>query len=229
MLTALAHDLRTPLTRLMLRLELSTDDKLRADGVRDLAKMQTLISRTLDFIRSADFGKHESNHDGNNDAATKRADVSTALTSVIAALPHEDAARIEVHGEVGAVCVVNMSAWSLERVLSNLIENALKYSPSDSAVVVSMSDDGVMARLSIRDHGAGVPEEALARLLEPFYRVDTARNMDEGGAGLGLSIVDNIVRAAKGEIDIRNHEEGGLVVTIDLPVAENQPDSSPIT
>jgi signal transduction histidine kinase len=216
MLTALAHDLRTPLTRLTLRLALSKDDRLREDATGDVQKMQSLITRTLDFIRSADPGAGA--------RTTERADLREVIANLIAGLPQDDARRIVVDGLDDSVFVA-ASEWSMERVMSNLVENALKYSPPSSAVLISLvksadRDDSVTLR--VRDHGPGVPREALARLSEPFYRVDEARDIDAGGSGLGLSIVDNIIRRINGgerAWQIENHPDGGLVVSIQLPRA----------
>jgi signal transduction histidine kinase len=210
MLTALAHDLRTPLTRLMLRLELATDTQLRADANRDCQKMQTLISRTLDFIRSSEAG-----------VSIVAVDVSTLVARICAALPSADATRVR-HGT--ALGRVYASEWGLERALANLIDNALKHTPPIAAVEIHCAQHGEMTHVIVRDHGRGVPAAALQLIKQPFYRADTARNIDDGGVGLGLSIVDNLARAYGGEMQIYNHPEGGLVVTLVLPRAPRSPD-----
>ncbi len=215
MLTALAHDLRTPITRLMLRLELSSDARLREDAVRDLTKMQTMIARTLDFLRSAEQGQHIS-----------KTDLHTAIDAAVTSLGTDAAARVIVRDiDTQHAAPIMANSWGIERMLANVIDNALKY--GEHAIVEISSDDS-HATISITDNGKGVPTESLARLKEPFYRVDSSRNLDDGGAGLGLSIVDNLVRTYGGEWTIKNviHEDNankenipsGLIVEIRLPI-----------
>jgi signal transduction histidine kinase len=205
MLTALAHDLRTPITRLMLRVEMSSDDKLRAPAIRDLEKMQTLINSTLDFLRSADRGRK-----------LDSVALMQTLHETIAELPEGEAAKVTLKGED---VVVRAHAWGVARIATNLIQNAIKY--GHRAHVQVARQDG-FAVLTVYDEGVGVPTSVLARLREPFFRVDDARNLDEGGAGLGLSIVDNLVRAYGGTMAIANASAGeghsGLVVRVRFPV-----------
>jgi signal transduction histidine kinase len=213
MLTALAHDLRTPITRMMLRLELSSDARLRDDAVRDLTKMQTLIARTLDFLRSAEQGQH-----------IGKIDLRIAIEAALTSLGSDAVAHTVVRGGTAQIMA---NGWGVERMIANVLDNALKYG---SRANVEITQDDKYANVTITDHGNGVPEASLARLKEPFYRVDAARNLDEGGAGLGMSIVDNLVRAYGGEWSIRNtsaaqtnhrgDSASGLIVEIRLPLAE---------
>lgn len=211
MLTALAHDLRTPITRLMLRLELANDPKLRDEAYRDCEKMQALITRTLDFIRSTESGQ----------LAAAPVDLHAVLMQAIAGLAPSDQRRIVFAGESPATLPhVSGNALGIERAIANVLENALKYSPDDKQVEVRLTHaTATQVMLAIADHGPGVAPELLPRLREPFFRVDVARNMDEGGAGLGLSIVDNLVRAYGGEVEIANRDGGGLLVSLRLPSA----------
>lgn len=209
MLTALAHDLRTPITRLMLRLELSSDARLREDAARDLTKMQTLIARTLDFLRSAEQGQH-----------ITKVNLRSAIDAAVASLGADAASRVAVRDmDAQHATQIMANSWGIERMFANVIDNALKYGEH---AIVEISTDDQYATILITDNGNGVPAESLARLKEPFYRVDTARNLDEGGSGLGLSIVDNLVRTYGGEWSIRNavgdgNIERGLIVEIRLP------------
>jgi signal transduction histidine kinase len=209
MLTALAHDLRTPITRLMLRLELSKDEKLRDEAYRDCEKMQHLISRTLDFIRSSEQG-----------ASLGVLNLNNVVAQVLAALPAEEAQRCAVDMPAESANVY-ANEWGVERAIANVIDNALKYSPAGSAVEISVLANPNTVSVVVKDLGPGVPAELISKLREPFFRVDTARNIDEGGAGLGLSIVDNLIRLYGGEIVIENREGGGLSVTINLSNAPN--------
>jgi signal transduction histidine kinase len=208
MLTALAHDLRTPITRLMLRLELSKDEKLRTEAYRDCEKMQQLISRTLDFIRSSEKG-----------ATLGLLTLDVLIAQVVATLAADEQQRCVLDLPAGEV-LVYANAWGLERAIANVIDNALKYSPPTSLVNVSLTASEGRVNITVADLGPGVPEDLLPRLREPFFRVDSARNLDEGGAGLGLSIVDNLVKLYGGDVVINNRANGGLAVTISLAMAK---------
>jgi signal transduction histidine kinase len=218
MLTALAHDIRTPITRLMLRLELANDPKLRDEAYRDCEKMQELITRTLDFIRSTSEGTQGSE---------VLVDVDAALAQVVAVLPPVDQARVRFaqprHAQEPPPRLVRGNALGIERALANVIENGLKYGGADGVEIAVENAAPVngtaQLAVSVRDRGPGVPPDTLNRLREPFYRVDGARNLDEGGAGLGLSIADNLMRAYGGEMEITNRDGGGLAVTLKLPLA----------
>jgi signal transduction histidine kinase len=217
MLTALAHDLRTPLTRLMLRLEMSSDATLRDEATRDCAKMHDLISRTLDYLKSAEQGKDN-----------EIVDINTCVARAVASLGDDAGERVRVraHDRVHA----HGSLWGMERLFANVIENGVKYG---TRCDVDVSRSATHALIDIVDYGAGVPAEALKRLTEPFYRVDQARNLDHGGSGLGLSIAENLVRTYRGELVVENAststhratraQEGsapsGLLVRISLPLA----------
>ena len=103
-----------------------------------------------------------------------------------------------------------------------MARNAVSYTAEDTEVEISLNPlaDGRSAVLTIRDHGPGVPESALTTIFEPFFRVDDARDRLSGGAGLGLSITDRVIRAHGGTVQAHNHPEGGLVIEITLPLAQ---------
>jgi signal transduction histidine kinase len=109
----------------------------------------------------------------------------------------------------------------LRRAIENVVRNAIFYtSPGTKVEIALSSPDGRSAALEIRDHGPGVPEDALAHLFEPFYRVDQARARKTGGAGVGLSICERAVRLHGGKIAARNASPRGLIVDISLPLAD---------
>ena len=109
---------------------------------------------------------------------------------------------------------------SLAQALENIIRNACKYSPEGSAIelTVSEAENGVV--IAVRDHGQGVAETDLARLLQPFYRA--GNKMHTPGFGLGLSIAQRAINKHKGVLSIRNHVEGGLLVCVELPLAQSK-------
>jgi two-component system phosphate regulon sensor histidine kinase PhoR len=110
-------------------------------------------------------------------------------------------------------------ARSLEHVLVNLVDNAIKYTPKGGAITLEARRDGEHALFEISDTGPGVPESHRARLFERFYRVDPGRSRDMGGTGLGLSIVKHLVEAMHGQVDMRPRSGGGSVFWVRLPVS----------
>ncbi|HKF71457.1 MAG TPA: ATP-binding protein, partial [Stellaceae bacterium] len=113
----------------------------------------------------------------------------------------------------------------LRRAIENVVRNAMFYtSPGTKVEIALASPDGRTAELEIRDHGPGVPGEALEHLFEPFYRVDQARARKTGGAGVGLSICQRAVRLHGGKVAARNASPRGLIVEISLPLAMVAPE-----
>ena len=119
---------------------------------------------------------------------------------------------IAVRGSAGAPYPGNPQA--LRRCLDNLIENAVRYGGGAEIEVI---DEPQALRILVCDRGPGIPQSALQRVFEPYYRLDASRNPARGGVGLGLSIARNIARAHGGDIALRNRPEGGLVAEIALP------------
>lgn len=207
MLTALAHDLRTPLTRLMLRVEMSSDASLRDEAIRDCTKMQDLITRTLDYLKSAEQGSN-----------VESVNVAVAIRRAVSSLGGD--AADHVHIAHAAPANVRANAWGVERLFANVIDNALKYG---KRAEVTIAQHESHAEITVADYGSGVPVETLTKLTAPFYRVDEARNLDNGGAGLGLSIAENLARAYQGEISFANAVSSGkgpsgLLVRVRLPL-----------
>jgi two-component system sensor histidine kinase CpxA len=110
----------------------------------------------------------------------------------------------------------------LRRAVENVIRNAIRYAPPGTSVDIELKRSGNVAEICVRDYGPGVPEEALPRIFDPFYRVDSDRNRVSGGLGLGLAIARRSVELHKGKLMARNSHPG-LLVTIELPVAPAAP------
>ena len=126
-----------------------------------------------------------------------------------------------------AVRAIKMGAFdfvekplSLEKTVL-VVRNALRYTPEGTAVEFALQSEHDAARITVRDHGPGVPADALADIFRPFYRIATARDRRSGGAGLGLAITERAVRAHGGTITAANAPDGGLAVDIRLPVVDN--------
>jgi two-component system sensor histidine kinase CpxA len=106
----------------------------------------------------------------------------------------------------------------IRSALDNVLRNAVRHTAEGTAVEVSIDCGGVSAEMIIRDHGPGVPEERLETLFEPFSRVAAARERSTGGAGLGLAIAKRAIEVHNGTVTVRNHPDGGLEVSIHLPI-----------
>ena len=197
---AMSHDLKTPITRLRLRAELLDDAALREKFERDLQEMEQMVGGALDLVRGS-----------GTDEAVQPVDIMSLLESV-----RDDAklggGTVEIEGNAGAPYPGRPQA--LKRCLANLIDNALKYG---HAAQIALTDDGRACEIRIRDRGPGIPERELGRVFEPFYRLERSRNRDTGGSGLGLTIARDIARAHRGELALRNLEQGGIEAVLTLP------------
>jgi signal transduction histidine kinase len=202
LLTAISHDLRTPITRMRLRSELLDDPGLREKFVRDLAEMEAMTRQTLDFLQGLDIAEEE-----------QPIDLSALLETIVADL-----------GEQGLPATLNGSLPHpipgrpslLRRLFENLIHNALTYG-GRAEIGIHPGDRNVEVR--IRDHGPGIPFDRLEKVLEPYYRLDPSRGHVRGGFGLGLSIARNIAETHGGQLVLRNHPDGGLEARVILPLA----------
>jgi signal transduction histidine kinase len=199
LLSAISHDLKTPITRLRLRAELLPDVELRAKMMRDLDEMQTMVGATLDFFSSV--GK---------DRARQPVDIG-ALIESLCEDRRESGQTLSVEG--APLAPYRADPQALRRCLENLVENAIRYGAS---AAIRIEDSPERLRIEIRDRGPGIPGPELERVFEPFYRLDNSRNMDSGGTGLGLSIARNIARWHGGDVTLSNAAPG-LVAELALP------------
>jgi signal transduction histidine kinase len=201
LLTAISHDLKTPITRLRLRAEMLSDGEIRAKMLRDLEEMQTMVGTTLDFFRTTG-------------ANTQRQPVDVgALIESICEDRRETGQALSVQGVAGNG-PYRADPQALRRCLENLIENAVRYG---GGAEIEVKDSAERLQIAVIDHGPGIPASELERVFEPFYRLDASRNMDSGGTGLGLSIARNIARWHGGDVTLRNASGGGLVAALVLP------------
>lgn len=199
-LAAVSHDLRTPLTRLRLRAELVDDEGLRAQINADIDDMQAMVESTLDYLR----GLRENE-------ALQSIDMEALLQSLVAdeqALGHP----VSLAGAVRAPYVGRLS--TLKRALGNLIDNAVKYGQSARIVI---EDSAAELRLSVEDSGPGIAAADLARVVEPYVRLDASRSRETGGVGLGLSIARDAALLHGGQLSLANRPGGGLAATLVLP------------
>ena len=203
-MVAIGHDLKTPLSRLNLRLEDETLEPELREGIRhDIDEMKLLLESVQAYVDS----------DGRN-IPVERIDISAMAETLVdsAADRGADASFSGVYGlEVMARPV------AIRRALSNLIENAIHYGGN---VRVYTRRDGGAAEIVVEDDGPGIPEDRITDALQPFVRLDTARTRDTAGMGLGLAIVRKSVRMDGGSFDVRNRPEGGLRATVRLPLSK---------
>lgn len=210
-----SHELRSPLARLHLLLDLARRTP-GAAAEAHFARAEAEITRLDRIIGEAlTLSRMEADLPG---MAVERVPLRALVDGRIAAARVEAEARgITVHGEGPATLAVAGSHGLLERAVDNLLANAIKFSADGGRIELAIGRDGDHVRLTIRDHGPGVPEADLPKLLRPFFRGGNAALAE--GHGLGLAIVDRIVRAHRGRLALANAEGGGLRVDIRLPAA----------
>ena len=198
---AIAHDLRTPLTRLRFRAE-QAPDSVRDRMAADIEEMDALIATAMAFVR----GEATPDRSEPFDLAELAADCATGFS--------ETGASVSFSGD--AVLPVVADPAALRRALANLIANAVKF--GGGARVYAATADGT-AVIIIEDDGPGLAESELEAVFEPFYRGERSRNRETGGAGLGLSVARQAARAHGGDVVLKTRPEGGLTVRLTLPLA----------
>jgi two-component system osmolarity sensor histidine kinase EnvZ len=203
-LAGISHDLRTPLTRLRMGIEMSgMDETMRGETVADIEEMDNTIGQFLDFAR-ADGGE-----------PMQETDLFMML-SELAALYARRNAHIELDAARLPPLVVRPKA--LRRAITNLVENALRHGGPEVPVTISLHAVAGEIRIDVADRGPGIPPAEAERLKLPFTRLENART-GAVGAGLGLAIVDRIARSHGGRFDLLPREGGGLVARIAVKIA----------
>ncbi|WP_426115347.1 ATP-binding protein [Massilia sp. PWRC2] len=196
---SISHDLRTPIMRLKLRAELLDDDALRDEFHDDLDDLDMMVKGALQCVKDSDI--YENPTEVRLDVLIGRIVRGARLAS------HEVA-----FAESGLA--VTAKPLALKRAIGNLLDNALFYGQRAEIAVAAHAGK---LEIRIRDHGPGVPEEALRSLFDPYVRLDHGRHQNAGGMGLGLGIARDIVQGHGGELRLANHPQGGVVATIALP------------
>ena len=200
MVAAIAHDLRTPLTRLRFRVE-AAPEEARAKMNSDIDQMEAMIAATLVFVR-----------DAAGDPQRSRLELSSLLESVVDDMAETGADVTVQHTEK---VIIDADGLALRRLLTNLLENALKYGVRART---RLSVKNGLAEIDVDDDGPGVPIPELNRVFDPFYRREPSRSRQTGGIGLGLSVARSIARAHGGDVDLVNRPSGGLTARVTLPV-----------
>jgi signal transduction histidine kinase len=200
MLAAIAHDLRTVLTRLRLRAELIDDAEQQGKAIADLDSMAAMLDETVAFARDDSAGE-----------ARQDVDLAALVRSLCDDLA--DAGQ-PVHYRGPDRLRFACRPVALRRALANLIDNAVKYG---GVAQVGLQGDAHAIWLTIEDRGPGIPATAREQVFQPFFRLEPSRSRATGGTGLGLAVARTIVHRHGGEITLDDRPGGGLVVRVTLP------------
>ncbi len=218
LLRDVSHELRSPLARLQVALELARNasgdtagDELDRIG-KESERLNELIGEVLTLARF---------EEGSVQVEYKLLQLDDMLREISNDAAFEaEAMGKSVEISVFEPCIITGDPLWLSRALDNIIRNAIRHTPVEAGVLISLKLQGDHARITVRDYGSGVSEENLANLFEPFFRTSEARERYSGGYGLGLAIAQRAVKLHKGHISASNHKDGGLKVIIELPLSK---------
>jgi signal transduction histidine kinase len=214
-----SHELKTPITIIesyakMLRRWGMNDEKVQREAVETIygesVRMKQLTQHLLDLVSSDDGGTE----------ALQKVDMMELCTHTAKVMRRMYKRDIEIQSEYPNI-MISADSNKLKQLLLIILDNALKY--SKTTIIISLFKDQAGVYLRIKDRGIGIPAEELKHVFDRFYRVDRARGRKTGGAGLGLSIAQSIVKQSKGDIKIFSEENVGTVVEVFLPYPAEQP------
>ncbi|MDD2934779.1 MAG: HAMP domain-containing protein [Methylotenera sp.] len=202
-LAGVSHDIRTPLARLRLSVEMLPDEScasLKTGMIQDIADMDNIIHQFLDFVK------------GVEGEPTQMTDINTLLQAL-----HDRQARAgrDLVIQLAPTYVVPIKPLAMQRLLDNLVGNAYAYGRGQVRVASQITADYIV--ISVFDNGPGIPASHVEKLLKPFERLDTARS-NAGGSGLGLAIADRIAKLHHGKLELINRPEGGLEARLSIPI-----------
>lgn len=207
MLSAVSHDLRTPLTRMKLQLEMMPEDEAVLELKSDISDMEKMINEYLDFSKSGGVQREE----------TKGVNIKDFLDKIVIYYQkmHRD---INHQLDLAEDFVIPIKKNALKRAIRNLIDNSFHYGDK---VEILAKISGNNLKIIVDDNGCGIPVAKRNDIFKPFYRIDNSRNLDKtnaaGGAGLGLAIVMDIINSHGGQIKVDDSPLGGLRMNISLP------------
>jgi two-component system sensor histidine kinase CpxA len=216
----IAHELCSPIARMEMGLgilenQVPDAQQERLGEVRaELRELSVMVSELLAFSKNT----HQLNH---------AAQQSTPLLPLVEAAAQREAVPADqLRINIDPSLSVKAHPELLSRAVGNLLRNSLIHAPG-SSIHVTASAKRDRVTLLVRDEGPGVPADSLARLFEPFYRVDIARTRESGGTGLGLAIVKTCIESCNGTVTARNHEHGGLEIEVELDLATQHATTPP--
>lgn len=200
-LAAISHDLQTPITRMRLRADMADDTPEKEKLVSDLREIERLVQDGVAYARSSH----------GNSEKTSRIDLSSFIDSI--AYDYQDTGKsVQVIETVKST--IETKPHALRRILTNFIDNALKFSGA-AEIDVEQRDDGKIV-IKVLDRGPGIPDDMIEAALQPFFRLEQSRNRETGGAGLGLAIAQQLATAIGGSLRLYNRDGGGLVAELSL-------------
>lgn len=200
-LAAISHDLQTPITRMKLRAEMAEDSPEKDKLISDLSEIERLVREGLAYARTAH----------GNAEKPSRIDIGSFVESIV--FDYQDTGKAVTAPET-TDAVVETRPHALRRIVTNLIDNALKFA-GEAEVKVGTTPEGRTC-ITVLDRGPGIPEGQLEAVLQPFYRLEQSRNRDTGGTGLGLAIAHQLALGIGGSLHLRNRSDGGLAAEIIL-------------
>ena len=200
MLAGVSHDLRTPLTRIKLQLAMMGRSKEIQELEEDITEMEKMIQGYLDFAK------------GKERVIDSSVNISDLLRSIVSGY-RKHHKNIELKVKAGAVMHINSNAF--RRVITNILDNALRYG-NQVEISVGTSEKNII--IMVDDNGSGIPADKRELAFKPFYRLDKSRHLESGSTGLGLAIAKDIVVGYSGNISLDESPMGGLRVVIKLPL-----------
>lgn len=202
MLAGISHDLRTPLTRIRLSAEMMPDDDFLKEGlIYDVEDMDAILNQFISYMR-----------DG-SDEEPQETNLNTVLQELVIQFK-----PLDIRFSAQELPLITARTLSLKRLIGNLINNSKRYGAEPIEISAHIEDQHI--KISVADHGEGIPEDQIEALMQPFVRGNEARTIQ--GSGLGLAIVKRIVDLHQGELIIHNRAEGGLEAIISLPLIPTQ-------
>ena len=215
LLRDVSHEVRTPLARLQIAtetLQLDAGDKRALNQIKD--EILIIDQLVQDLLHLSHFDRPSKSHQIENfkvntlvDEFIERSKILASTKNLSITSSSTNTNNVDVKG----------NKFLLDRALDNLMSNAIRHSPNNSEIEIKTEIDNENCYISISDQGEGVTEESLEKIFEPFHRLDTSRNRETGGFGLGLSLVKQIVELHKGSVNAFNHPNG-LLVKLSIPV-----------
>ena len=202
-LAAISHDLQTPITRMKLRVEMAGEPELRDKLLNDLDSMTRLVREGIAYARSSE----------SLEETPLKLELNAWVNSI--ACDYQDIGKnVQLQANDTRLPIVTRPQ-ALRRVMTNLLDNALKFGEYAVIAIDNSSSEEVVVHIT--DGGPGIPDDELEAVLQPFYRVETSRNRDTGGTGLGLAIAAQLTAQLEGKLNLTNRAGGGLDVSITLP------------
>ncbi|HFK4063471.1 TPA: ATP-binding protein [Kluyvera ascorbata] len=203
-LAAISHDLQTPITRMKLRVEMAQEPALQDKLMQDLDAMARLVREGIAYARSTESVQEPS----------QRLDLNAFLDTLVC--DYTDTGHPVTYRSPGTPMALTTFPQALRRVVTNLVDNALKYGESAQLTLQQVDDHWLI--IDIADNGPGIPDHELDAVLQPFYRLESSRNRHTGGTGLGLAIASQLAVRLQGKLSLSNRPQGGLSAKLQLPL-----------